>query len=67
MKKTQSAAKTPQEIRACTEKLISQHRASVQGWLSAHYPGVSTNVDQKLASTLSDGFSGLNAKSRAIK
>jgi hypothetical protein len=52
MKKTQSAAKTPQEIRASTDKLISQHRASVQGWLSAHYPGVLTNVDRKPAASI---------------
>jgi hypothetical protein len=53
MKKTQLEAKTPQEIRASTDKLISQHRASVQGWLSVHYPGVLTGADRKSAPAIS--------------
>ncbi|HEY8162374.1 MAG TPA: hypothetical protein VIF34_08925 [Methylocystis sp.] len=48
MTKTHSAAKTPQEIRAGTERLINQHRASVQGWLSAHHPGVLAGSDRNL-------------------
>ncbi|WP_024880909.1 hypothetical protein [Methylosinus sp. LW3] len=57
MAKTQSTAKTPQQIRAGTEKLINRHRASVQGWLSAHHPGV-TIGDRNSTSTSQAGDLG---------
>jgi hypothetical protein len=35
-----SAKKTQQQIRAQADKLISDHKAGVQGWLSAHSPNM---------------------------
>lgn len=35
---TSSAKKTQQQIRAQADKLISDHKAGVQEWLSAHSP-----------------------------
>lgn len=55
MTKTHSTAKTRQEIRAGTEKLINQHRASVQGWLSAHHPGVLAGADRNSTTTPTGG------------
>lgn len=62
MTKTHSAAKTPQEIRAGTEKLINQHRASVQGWLSAHHPGVLAGADRNLKTAPTVGELGAGAQ-----
>jgi hypothetical protein len=42
MIKAASLKKTPEQIRAATDKLISEHEANVQRWLIVHHPNAAT-------------------------
>lgn len=67
MTRTHSEPKTPQQIRDGTDKLINQHRASVQGWLSVHHPGVlAAEVRNLPVSPTVSGFAPAQSKPREI-